>query len=290
MREAAFFEVDDQKCIGCGKCILVCPGAVLELNAERKCRMREFEAFGWNGCWKCEHCLSVCPQEAISIFAKKPGDSLPPPDPAIAASLMDALVMNRHSHRRFLQKDVPQEMIDDLIRKTGNAPNGGNKQLVEYTVIDDRQQMERFRQIAVREMEHLAEEGIYPEGFDRPSYEDMKRWEKTVRPDMLFCGAPYLMIPHAAVGAGEPVQDVMIAATYFELLCASRGLGAVMLTFPLGALKNMPGVRALLQIPDNHYAGVIIGFGWPQIRYARGTQRQVDESRIHRLRFDEKTD
>jgi hypothetical protein len=139
-------------------------------------------------------------------------------------------------------------------------------------------------------MEHLAEEGIYPEGFDRPSYEDMKRWEKTVRPDMLFCGAPYLMIPHAAVGAGEPVQDVMIAATYFELLCASRGLGAVMLTFPLGALKNMPGVRALLQIPDNHYAGVIIGFGWPQIRYARGTQRQVDESRIHRLRFDEKTD
>lgn len=285
MREAAFFEVDDQKCIGCSRCVLVCPGGVLELNEERKCRMREFEEFGWNGCWKCEHCLSVCPQGAISIFGKRPEDSLPPVDPAVASGVMDALVMNRHSHRRFLQKDVPREIIDDLIQKTGNAPNGGNKQLVEYTVIDDREQMERFRKIAVREMEKLAGEGIYPEGFDRPSYEDMKRWEKTVRPDMLFCGAPYLMIPHAAVGAGEPVQDVMIAATYFELLCASRGLGAVMLTFPLGALKQMPEVRALLQIPENHYAGVIIGFGWPQIRYARGAQREVAPSRIHRLRF-----
>lgn len=108
-----------------------------------------------------------------------------------------------------------------------------------------------------------------------------------MRPDILFCGAPYLLIPHAPLGKGEPVEDVMAAAAYFELLCASRGLGAVIMTFPEDALKNMPDIRAMLHIPEDHYVGVMLGFGWPEIRYARGAQRGIEDSRIHRLRFDE---
>lgn len=191
----AWFQVDKDKCTGCGLCARVCPGGVLSLDGEEKIRMADFEGFGWNGCWKCEHCLAVCPAGAVSIFGRR------------------------------------------------------------------------------------------PEGFDRASYEDMKRWRKTVRPDMLFCGAPHLLIPHAPLGKGEPVQDVLVAGTYFELLCASRGLGAVMLTFPLGALKRMPRIRAMLEIPEDHYTGMFIGFGYPEISYKRGVQKTVDPGRIHRPAF-----
>ena len=204
-----------------------------------------------------------------------------------AAPMLEALVMNRHSCRRFLRKDVSPEIINAMLRNLGNAPNGGNKQQVEFTLIDDREQMEFFRNAAYAEMERLAAKGIYPAGFDESSYKDMKRWEKTVRPDMLFCGAPYLMIPHAPLGKGEPVEDVNIAAAYFELLCASRGLGCVMMTFVKDSLKNMPDIRSLLRIPEDHYTGVMLGFGWPEIPYARGVQRGVAETRIHRLRFAE---
>lgn len=114
-----------------------------------------------------------------------------------------------------------------------NAPNGGNKQQVAFTLIDDKKQMEHFRQIVCLRMEELAQNGIYPKGFDKASYEDMKHWEETVRPDMLFCSAPHILIPHAPLGNGTPVPDTIIAGTYFEMLCASRGLGAVMMTFPL---------------------------------------------------------
>ena len=191
----AWFQVDKDKCTGCGLCARVCPGGVLSLDGEEKIRMADFEGFGWNGCWKCEHCLAVCPAGAVSIFGRR------------------------------------------------------------------------------------------PEGFDRASYEDMKRWRKTVRPDMLFCGAPHLLIPHAPLGKGEPVQDVLVAGTYFELLCASRGLGAVMLTFPLGALKRMPRIRAMLEIPEDHYTGMFMGFGYPEISYKRGVQKTVDPGRIHRPAF-----
>ncbi len=287
MNNIANFRVDGEKCIGCGLCVKVCPGGILHLNEQRKCEMDEIEGFGWNGCWKCEHCLTVCPKGAISIFGKQPEDSLLPVKAETAATVLDALIANRHSCRRFLKKDVAPEIIDGMLWMLGNAPNGGNKQQVAFTLIDDREQMNAFRRLAYAEMDRLAELGIYPAGFDRPSYEDMKRWEKTVRPEMLFCDAPYLLIPHAPLGKGEPVEDVNIAAAYFELLCASRGLGCVMMSFPKDALKNMPEIRALLRIPEDHYVGVMLGFGWPEIRYARGTQRGVEETRIHRLRFQE---
>ena len=55
-----------------------------------------------------------------------------------------------------------------------------------------------------------------------------------------------------------------------------------MMTFPLSVLELMPRIRAMLEIPEEHYVGMIIGFGYPQIPYARGTQRKVVQERIHR--------
>ena len=280
----AQFTVDKSKCVSCGRCVNVCPGGVLSME-DGAPDIAEFEDFGWNGCWKCEHCLAVCPTGAVSIFGKRAEDCLPPPENAVA--VLDALIANRRSCRRYRQRNVERDVMDGMLTQLANAPNGGNKQQVEFTLLDNLSDTERFRRIAYRRMDELAAQGVYPRGFDAPSYGDMKRWEATVRPDMLFCGAPHLLIPHAPLGSGEPVQDILIAAAYFELLCASRGLGAVIMTFPLGALANMPEVKALLKIPENHYAGVIIGFGYPEIKYARGACRTLGAERIHRVHIEE---
>lgn len=282
----ADFRVDNNKCTGCGRCKNVCPGGLIYMNENKKAAIADVSEFGWNGCWQCEHCMAVCPQAAVSILGKEPKNSVKPGDSSEAARVLDALIANRHSCRRYQDRNVEAAVTDDLIGRLANAPNGGNKQQVEFTLIDDKGQMDCFRRLVYCEMERLAGLGIYPEGFDKESYADMKRWEKTVRPDMLFCGAPHLLIPHAPLGKGEPCQDVLIAGTYFELLCASRGLGAVMLTFPLAVLGLMPDIKALLRIPENHYVGMLIGFGYPQIRYARGVQRRTDQSRIHRLNME----
>ena len=98
------FRLDYDESIGCGLCEKVCPGGILHMNADRKCEMDEITGFGWNSCWKCEHCLAVCPRGAISIFGKQPEDSISPMKPETAAPVMDALIMNRHSCRRFSAK------------------------------------------------------------------------------------------------------------------------------------------------------------------------------------------
>ena len=80
IKDRCKFVVDKSKCIKCGKCINVCSGMVLQFGKDGYPEMKDFERFGWRGCWRCEHCLAVCPEGAISIFGKKPEDSLPPPN------------------------------------------------------------------------------------------------------------------------------------------------------------------------------------------------------------------
>lgn len=284
----AEFQIEREKCIGCGLCIDVCVGGVISLDENHVARIADFQEFGWGGCWKCQHCLAVCPQGAISILGKHPEDSLPPPDTDQVAPMLDALITNRRSCRRYLDKNVEKQTIDEMMAVLQNLPTGSNKQLVEYTLIDDKEQMKLFRDLAYERMEEQAAQGIYAKTFDAYYYGLMKQWEATVRPDLLFCSAPHLLIPHAPVGKGCWVQDVNIACTYFELLCASRGLGAVFMIYPLSVLENMPDIKAMLQIPEDHYTAMAVGFGYPEIRYARGVQRE-QKGKIHRLQFTEES-
>ena len=45
-----------------------------------------------------------------------------------------------------------------------------------------------------------------------------------------------------------------------------------MMTFPLGALDNMPQIRAMLGIPENHYIGMLIGSAIPKSLCQRHTE------------------
>ena len=141
------FQLDENKCVGCGTCTKVCCAEILSVDERGKARIAPVTEIGWEGCWACQHCLAVCPTGAISIFDRKPEDSLPAPKPEEAAPVLDALLASRRSCRRYLQKDVPMETIEGMFAILQNLPTGSNKRKVEFTFLD-REQTRRFHRLA----------------------------------------------------------------------------------------------------------------------------------------------
>lgn len=270
----ANLKIDLEKCVGCGLCTKVCPGSLLSLNEKRQPISKPITEFGWNGCWKCQHCLAVCPAGAVSVLGKLPENSLPKLNEQKTGAVFDSLLVNRRSCRRFIRKNVEKERIKHLLSMLSSIPNGGNKMQVEYTIIDDIDSMDHLREKAYKRMEELAKQGIYAKGFDENSYHDLKNAEHDVRPDMLFCSAPHLFIAHVPVGKGCWKQDVDIASTYFDLLCQAHGLGSIIMSYCIDVLELMPDIQSLLKIPQDHYISVAVGFGYPEIIYARGVQKE----------------
>ncbi|MBD5168924.1 MAG: 4Fe-4S dicluster domain-containing protein [Oscillibacter sp.] len=279
------FTLDKEKCIKCGQCINTCSGMVLEQGQGGYPEMKPFERYGWRGCWRCQHCLAVCPAGAISIFGKKPEDSLPPPPPEMG-EYMEQLIVNRRSCRRFLDKNVDPEIISGMLAAMSAAPTGGNSCNVEYTVIDDKDRVREIWRSAYSKMDADAKRHIYTHSFSDFYYGKMKESEKTVRKDdLLFCGAPHLFIAHercAGKWAEDSKVNCIIATAYFELLCNAHGLGTTIMSYPAEVLNELaPEARAMLNIPKDHYTGLIVGFGYPEIKYARGVQKDRT-AKIHR--------
>ncbi len=289
-QENTKFVVDRNKCIRCQKCSKVCSGMVIDMDEEGYPKLKDFDRFGWHGCWKCEHCLAVCPVGAISIFDKHPEDSLLPP-PQEMGEYMERLIVNRRSCRRYLDKNVDPEIIDRMITALESAPTGGNSCNVEYTIIDDKDVVKKIRELAYKIMDKKASQGIYTSSFSKFYYNKMKESEKELRKDdLLFCGAPHLFIAHErCVGpwAEDSKANCIIATSYFELLANAFNLGTIIMSYPAEVLNELaPEARALLNIPKDHYTGLIVGFGYPEIHYARGVQksrkRKVHRSTLHK--------
>jgi hypothetical protein len=60
------------------------------------------------------------------------------------------------------------------------------------------------------------------------------------------------------------------------------------MSYPAEVLNELvPEARAMLGIPDNHYTKLMVGFGYPEIPYARGVQKDRS-AKIHRYTKEQK--
>lgn len=280
------FHVDQNKCIHCGMCEKVCNGAVIAYDEKGFPYLKPFEHFGGAGCWKCQHCLAVCPVGAISILGKNAEDCTSRPDRSLGEEEVK-LVNYRRSCRRYLDRDVDAETLDEILSAMENVPNGGNFMNIEYTVIDDHKLAKQIRETAFAEMEEAASHGIYASTINKTYYEQMKERAKIVRKgDLLFSGAPQFFIAHAKADpafTGDVINNCVIADAYFEILAGAFGLGTLIMSYAPTVLNELaPKAKKMTGIPDDHVMPLIVGFGYPEIKYARGVCKDRGNNKTHR--------
>ncbi|MBF0477950.1 MAG: nitroreductase family protein [Candidatus Omnitrophica bacterium] len=264
------FNVDKENCIKCGVCVSDCPAMIINMTDNGPIILPEKE----NNCFKCQHCLAVCPVGAIAILGVQPRESHPLTGELPSSEQMEMLIKGRRSIRKYKDENLDPKLIQRLLDTAWYAPTGKNTKQVQLTVVDDREVMNQFRNKAMTALSRLTKEGKLPAGLE--FFADMvNAWEKN-HVDVIFRGAPHMLIASAPKNGVSPFPDCIIALSYFELFAQSLGIGTIWSGLARWTIAELvPELRKDLGIPDDHIIGLVMPFGKPAVKYFRCVQHKT---------------
>lgn len=260
------FEVDKEKCIHCGLCIKDCSAKALQFNDENVPEIDEKK------CFECQHCLAVCPVGAISVCGKKPENSdkiyFQNPD------MILNLIKSRRSYRHYKQENLSKDKIQKLKYMLNYVPTGCNFHKLHFAFIDDIEVMNQFRDYVNKKIVDALTK--------KPVKAIVNKFNRHLKSflngeDVVFRGAPHMVVVSTPVDAPCYNVDPMIALSYFELYAQSMNVGTCWCGLAEFCLLIMPELSDYLNIPKGYKASYVMLFGEPDIKYARTIQPEPFE-------------
>jgi len=269
------FKVDQDRCTNCKKCVSDCP--VLIING--KTPFPEIKEGKEGNCLKCQHCLAVCPEGAISILGNSPEDSISIDAPVADSEGLANLMKLRRSTRRFAKVGLERELIHDLMIKASYAPTAKNENAVQMTVVDSREQMLKLRELTYEAIKQRKEtQGLPSEHQQYGNFQ--KLWDEK-KIDVLFRNAPHILIVSNPISGTLPEIDATITLTYFDLLANSQGISTLWDGFATSVIEEVaPELKSTFGIPDDHKVVMALLFGKAGVKYARSIQNEIPNLKV----------
>lgn len=259
------FTVDETLCTRCGLCVRDCPSRIIVMDDGAKPHIAPDQE---SACLQCQHCLAICPTAAVEILGRKPADSLPlAPESFPLFDRMELLVRGRRSVRHYRNENVEPALLNRLLAATANAPSGVNRRELTFTVIDDKDAMQRLREKVLAGLDAATR---IPTRYGY--LKEAGRAYREQHNDIIFRTAPHALFISAPPDAPCPNQDVALALAYFELLAQSAGLGTVWWGIAQMVFVVLPELKTLIGIPPKHVYYAML-FGMPAVHYPRTVQR-----------------
>jgi nitroreductase/NAD-dependent dihydropyrimidine dehydrogenase PreA subunit len=284
--EEALVFIDEQCCNACGLCVKAC-GMTLRME-NGKVLIQPDQGFG---CIGCGQCLAVCPQNCITLCGRTLGaeDQISFADlaPQSGFEELRSLFLRRRSTRLFLEREVDTEVVERILAAASTAPMGLPPSDVSVLVLCGRQ---KVREFAFDFVEFMAKRRwLFKAPISwllRPvlSKETAEMMEDFMQPllvqaiaakekgqDAILYGAPLAMLFQNS--AYSDPADASIAATYAMLAGEALGLGTCMIGTVAPMLRHAPALQKKYGILSNRKDGLMVIFGYPQLKYLRGVKR-----------------
>lgn len=261
------FKVDQNKCTQCKLCVSECP--VLIINGKTDYPEIKDEKEG--NCLKCQHCLAVCPEGAISIWGKNPENSIANNSPIPQPNELENLMQTRRSIRRFKKEELDKSLINRIANIALYAPTAQNENSVQFSIIENADDMGKLRELVYATIKGASENNTLPERYKYLSNFAKVWYEKQI--DVIFRNAPHLVIASAPTNGTLPKIDSSIALSYFDLLANSNNIGTLWDGFAKYVFEDVaPDLKKSIGIDEENEVVMVLLFGKPGVKFTRSIQ------------------
>lgn len=277
-------EIQTNDCIGCKKCIMICPSFVFEMAGDKSKVVRG------NWCISCGHCGAVCPTGAIlheaSRFDMHPkrGDA-----PATSPENLELLLRERRSVRAYADIPVPEDFLKKILDAGRYAPTGSNSQNVHYIVLRSPEQIKELQKMTIAFYDRIFRRARGRLGMFLLSLIAGRKMATSLNEilpiveyarekmrqgqDLLFYHAPIVMLAHAESWDTCSSFNCSVALYHCSLMAHVLGLGCCFNGFLINAVNHSTKIKRWLGIPKDHRCYSAMTLGFPGVKYLRLVNR-----------------
>ena len=164
------------------------------------------------------------------------------------------LLAKRRSIREYEEREVPVDIVNEIIRESCLAPSAMNGQPWRFIVINNRDLMKRLSDESKGNLLALMQKfpgapGLYGELLSNKAYN-------------VFYNAPCLVFIVGPKNHRSLKVDCALAAGYFMFAATARGLGTCWIG--LGLWIKDPELRQEIGLPDDYAIVAPIILGYPK--------------------------
>ncbi len=273
-----------EDCIGCQRCVAICPSLVLEMVEAKAAVVRG----DW--CIGCQHCGAICPTAAI-LHNGRALDTHPSKGeaPATSPEILELLLRERRSLRIYTRDPVPEKVLNKILNAGRYAPTGDNAQNVHYKALTSPDQIAELRKRTIAFYEKIFSRiggrfamfivslvaGRKISEFLHESLPKLEYANDLIRQgkDRLFYHAPAVILAHAESWDGSSSFNCSVALYNCSLMAHTLGLGCCFNGFLVNAVNHSSAIKRSLGIPPDHKCYAAMTMGFPAIKYLRLVQR-----------------
>ena len=267
-----------ERCTECLKCVKDCPSSAIDIKT----------GLISSSCIHCGHCVAICPESTIAPdFGKITALEHPVFSPLDFQHFSAGL----RSIRSYLNKEVPEEVIQMIIENMKNYSSASNARPIKVAVIRSPEKIQKLNDLTVSTLINSLK--IVTQPFLKPfikifapsiNITGLKKYQESfirkqkTNTSMICHHAPVVLLFHGPKGKlGMSQADAYIWATHTTIFAKTLGLGSCFIGFIVMAMERNKTLKREMNIPLNNkvYAALVIGY--PKVSYKNETSRQRPE-------------
>ena len=164
------------------------------------------------------------------------------------------LLTTRRTYRRFAQKAVPQDVVNDIVQAVRLSSCGANRQAVRLVLVQSPEMVAKVQPL-VKWAGYLPPEQGTPKADELPTF--------------------YAAVVQDTAIPGDLATDTGIALANMTLAAWDKGVGSCI----MGAI-NKPALTALLGIEEPQKLAFMVAFGYPTHKSPHRTHDRADRRKV----------